>query len=128
MLTSQCQDAFDHTPSSITEVCTCSTMYVPRPPTALRPCHPPCNMQCTSASQDVLERQKSREAAGDNVNYVLARTVRCQLQYLASVNIGARGVGNQAKRGDCFKTLIDMFDGSGMDGVPRDIVLALLRH
>eukprot|EP00752_Nemacystus_decipiens_P015919 g14226.t1 len=64
--------------------------------------------------QEVLERQKSREAYGDNVNYVLARTVRGQLQYLASRSIGARGVGNQAKRGDCFKSLIDMFDGSGM--------------
>jgi len=28
----------------------------------------------------------------------------------------------------CFKTLIDMFHGTGVDGGPRDVVLALLRQ
>lgn len=75
-----------------------------------------------------MERQKKRDGYGDNVDYVLARTVRCQLQYEASRAIGAIGAGKQAKRGDCFKKLIDMFCGTGMEGVPRLIVLALLRH
>ena len=78
--------------------------------------------------QDVLERQKKREAHGDNVDYILARTVRCQLQYSAALAIGAKGCWKSMQAGDCFKELIDMFAGAGMEGIPRDVILALLRH
>ncbi|CAN0207597.1 unnamed protein product, partial [Hapterophycus canaliculatus] len=47
----------------------------------------------------VLRRQQEREAQGDNVPYVLARTVRSNIQYEASIVIGAKGIGNQADRG-----------------------------
>ncbi|CAN0431557.1 unnamed protein product, partial [Pylaiella littoralis] len=41
----------------------------------------------------VMARQKSRAQSGDNVNYVLARMVRSNLQYNAAIEIGARGGG-----------------------------------
>lgn len=59
--------------------------------------------------------------------YVLARTVRSNIQYEFSILIGARGVGNQADRGACMKRAMSMFAGTGMEGVPRDVVLALMR-
>lgn len=59
--------------------------------------------------------------------YVLARTVRSNIQYEASIMIGAKGVGNQADRGACMKQAMSMFCGIGMEGVPRDVVLALMR-
>ncbi|CAB1096776.1 unnamed protein product [Ectocarpus sp. CCAP 1310/34] len=78
--------------------------------------------------QHVLDRQKERDSQGDNVSYVLARTVRRILQYLAAQEIGASGQGNQCRRGDCFARAMGMFFGKGMEGIPRDVVLALLRY
>ncbi|CAN0194921.1 unnamed protein product, partial [Ectocarpus fasciculatus] len=78
--------------------------------------------------QHVLDRQKERDSQGDNVSYVLARTVRSNLQYLAAQELGASGQGNQCRRGDCFARAMGMFCGKGKEGIPRDVVLALLRH
>ncbi|CAN0375761.1 unnamed protein product, partial [Ectocarpus sp. 13 AM-2016] len=76
----------------------------------------------------VLDRQKERDSEGDNVPCVLARTVRSNLQYLAAREIGATGQGNQCRRGECFAAAMGMFCGKGKEGIPRDVVLALLRH
>ena len=78
--------------------------------------------------QGVLDRQKERESQGDNVPYVLARTVWSNLQYEAALLIGCTGAGSQCLRGECFARAIGMFSGKGMEGIPREVVLALLRH
>ncbi|CAN0281023.1 unnamed protein product, partial [Pylaiella littoralis] len=59
--------------------------------------------------QGVLDRQKEREGNGDNVSYVLARTIRSNLQYEAAKLIGCTGMGNQCKRGHCFARAMQMF-------------------
>ncbi|CAN0039197.1 unnamed protein product [Hapterophycus canaliculatus] len=41
--------------------------------------------------------------------------------------IGAKGVGSQADRGACMKQAMSMFHGVGMEGIPREVVLALMR-
>ncbi|CAM9479357.1 unnamed protein product [Pylaiella littoralis] len=63
-----------------------------------------------------MDRQKKRAGEGDNVDYVLARTVRCILQYNAPLLSKRRGGGNQCQRGACFKEAIDMFSGIKMEG------------
>ncbi|CAN0364207.1 unnamed protein product, partial [Ectocarpus sp. 6 AP-2014] len=78
--------------------------------------------------QHVLDRQEAKDSEDDNVPYVLARTVRSNLQYLAAQEIGATGQGNQCRRGECFAAAMGMFYGKGKKGIPRDVVLALLRH
>lgn len=86
---------------------------------------PPLPPPSPILTQAVYKRQQERP--GDNVPYVLARTVRSNIQYEASIMIGAKGVGNQADRGKCMERAISMFAGKGMEGVPRDVVLALMR-
>ena len=77
--------------------------------------------------RQVLERQKQR-GGSDDVPYILARTVRSCLQYNASIALGCRGTGNQCPRGPCFKRAMDMFAGEGMEGIPKEVVLALLQQ
>lgn len=60
--------------------------------------------------------------------YVLARTVRSNLQYEAAKQLGCTGMGNQCVRGACFERALEMFCGKGMEAIPREVVLALLRH
>lgn len=89
-----------------------------------------CAMYCRPRPvlmQAVLKRQRERESFGDNVPYVLARTVRSNIQYEAAIIVGAKGVGNQADRGECMERAMSMFSGKGDEGIPRDVVLALMR-
>ncbi|CAN0356412.1 unnamed protein product, partial [Ectocarpus sp. 4 AP-2014] len=76
----------------------------------------------------VLDRQKERDSEGDKVSYMLARTVRSNVQYLAAQEIGASGQGNQCRRGECFARAMGMFCGKGKEGIPRYAVIALLRY
>ncbi|CAM9968027.1 unnamed protein product, partial [Pylaiella littoralis] len=64
----------------------------------------------------------------DNVPYVLARTIRSNLHQEAAKLIGCTGMGNQCKRGQSFARAMQMFPGKGMDRIPTEVVLALLRH
>ncbi|CAM9856679.1 unnamed protein product [Pylaiella littoralis] len=64
----------------------------------------------------------------DNVPYVIARTIRSNLHQEAAKLIGCTGMGNQCKRGQCFARAMQMFPGKGMDRIPTEVVLALLRH
>ncbi|CAN0387854.1 unnamed protein product [Pylaiella littoralis] len=64
----------------------------------------------------------------DNVSCVLARTIRSNLHQEAAKLIGCTGMGNQCKRGQCFARAMQMFPGKGMDRIPTEVVLALLRH
>lgn len=68
-----------------------------------------------------LDRLKERDSAGDNVSYVLARTVWSNLQYLAALAIGAKGLEREPMpaRG--------VFSAR-YEGIPRDVLLAVLRH
>ncbi|CAN0410992.1 unnamed protein product [Pylaiella littoralis] len=64
----------------------------------------------------------------DNVSCVLARTIRSNVDQEAAKLIGCTGMGNQCKRGQCFARAMQMFPGKGMDRIPTEVVLALLRH
>ena len=46
----------------------------------------------------------------------------------AAIDIGCRGGGNRCVRGPCFKRAMDMFASEGMEGCPKEIVLALLKN
>ncbi|CAM9662443.1 unnamed protein product, partial [Ectocarpus sp. 13 AM-2016] len=61
---------------------------------------------------------RRRDSYGDNVSYVLVRTVRSNRQYLAALEIGARGTGHQCQREGCFSRARSMFCGKGMQGIP----------
>ncbi|CAM9715068.1 unnamed protein product [Pylaiella littoralis] len=59
----------------------------------------------------VMDRQKKRAAEGDNVDYVLARTVRCILQYDAPLLSRRRGGGTSANAGLASKRPLTCFLG-----------------
>ncbi|CAN0168677.1 unnamed protein product [Pylaiella littoralis] len=85
----------------------------------------------TVDNQGVLDRQKEREenTKYDNVSYyVLARTIHSNLHEEAAKLIGCTGMGKQCKRGQCFARAMQMFHGKGMDRIPTEVVLALLRQ
>ena len=74
------------------------------------------------------ERQVELAHKGDNVDYALARTVRSNIQYHAAMELGAKGAGNQCKRGDCMEAAMSMFAGKGFAGIPKPVVAALLQY
>ena len=80
--------------------------------------------------QAIFKRQKEQGQKGrpDDVPYVLARSVRSNLQYQAAAEIGARGGGNMAVRGKCMERAMQMFCGKKQEGIPRAVVEALLRY
>ena len=80
--------------------------------------------------QGVFKRQKEQgqNDRPDDVPYVLARSIRSNLQYQAAAGIGARGVGNMAVRGKCMERAMQMFCGKEQEGIPRSVVEALLRY
>ena len=100
------------------------------------------------------ERQKERAAKGqpgDDVPYLLARTIRSNIQYNAVIALKAKGTllartirsniqynavialkakgtGNQCKRGACMERAMSMFCGKNGEGIPREVLLALARY
>lgn len=80
------------------------------------------------AQQTILEGQNQRRGDGDDVGYVLARTVRSCILHEASKALGAVGPGNQCKRGKCMEAAMAMSCGKKMDGIPQPVVWALARY
>ena len=77
------------------------------------------------------KRQKERAAKGqpgDDVPYVLAWTIRSNIQYNAAIALKAKGGGNQCRRGTCMKRAMSMFCGKNGEGTRREVVLALARY
>lgn len=60
--------------------------------------------------------------------YALARTVRSNIQNETAIVVGAQGARNQAVRGNCMARAMGMLSGKGVEGIPRTVVEALLRH
>ena len=63
-----------------------------------------------------------------HTRYVLARSVRSNLQYQAAAEIGARAGGNMAVCGKCMERAMQMFCGKKHEGIPRAVVGTLLRY
>ncbi|CAN0377617.1 unnamed protein product, partial [Ectocarpus sp. 8 AP-2014] len=61
----------------------------------------------------VLDRQKERDSEGDNVSYVLARTGRSNLQYLAAQEIGLVGREPMPAAGNVLRALWACFAARG---------------
>lgn len=80
----------------------------------------------TPLDQQIFDRQQAM--GDDGVRYVLARTMRSCIQYNAAKELGATGQGNQCKRGDCMAAAMSMFCGKKMEGLPRDVVKAMLMY
>lgn len=78
--------------------------------------------------QEVHKRQVELAHKGDDVSYALARTVRSNIQYQAAMELGAKGAGNQCKRGGCMEASMSMFAGKGFAGIPQPVVQALLQY
>ena len=75
--------------------------------------------------QQILERQ---QAMGEDVGYVISRTVRSCIQYNAAAELGAAGSGNQCQRAACMAAAMAMFCGKGGEGIPKAVVWALLKY
>ena len=55
--------------------------------------------------------------------------MRSNLQYQAAFEIRCMGQGNECVGGPCFAPrAMEMFDEENMEGFPREVVLAWLRH
>lgn len=76
--------------------------------------------------QQILARQEEME--GDNVGYLLARTVRSCVQFNAAKDLGCKGQGNQCLRGPCMAAAMAMFDGKKMEGISKVVVDALIKY
>lgn len=60
--------------------------------------------------------------------YVLVRTISSNIQNEAAIDVVAEGADNQAVRGRSMARTVEMCSSKGMEGIPRTVVGALLRH
>jgi len=60
-----------------------------------------------------------------NPGYCMAKRVRNQVYYEASLDLGCTGQGNQCKAGPCMLAAIDLFAGKGDIGLPAEVVRAM---
>ena len=81
-----------------------------------------------SRGQAVLDRYKKRGDQGDNALYVLAPTVRSCLQYQAAYGIGFRERVTTAGVDRALHAQLPCSLERTWRGIPREVVLALLRH
>ena len=109
------------------------TQYLPPSPykKIIRRGHVTSRVCCTPGAPvyRVWQRQQARSDNGDDVPYVLVRTVRSNIRNeAAAIALGANGAGNQAVRGECMARALGLLCGKGMGGIPHAVVGALLRH
>lgn len=74
-----------------------------------------------SSRQDIYNRQKT------DPGYCLAKRVN-QVYYDTSRDLGAHGEGNQCKAGKCMIEALKAFAGKDDDGIPPEVVRAMLLH
>ena len=90
----------------------------------------PCNISISHREFSSAKRNIDRKVAQTMCHtwYVLARSIRSNLQFQAAAGIGVRGAGNMAVRGKCMERATQMFSVKGQEDIPRAVVEALLRY
>ncbi|CAB1113345.1 unnamed protein product [Ectocarpus sp. CCAP 1310/34] len=76
----------------------------------------------TPRQQDVCTRYK------DDPGYCVAKRVRNQVYYDTAKDLGCFGRGNQLKAGECMRAATKVFAGDGNDGLPTEVVKAMLQY
>ena len=110
-----------YTPSVSHQLTLVSVKQIQLPPTSV--------VHFLQGSFQASKREGAERPAGRCPIYVLARSVRSNLQYQAVAEIGARGAGNMAVRGKCMERAMQMFCGKKQEeGIPRAVVEDLLRY
>ena len=58
---------------------------------------------------------------------MVAKSVRNQVYYDTSRDLGCFGQGNQCTAGKCMREALKVFAGTNADGIPTEVVRAMLR-